>query len=95
METILDPSDPRAPKYWRYETSGILAPTIEAYLNGKPLTIRQIALMRAYLYQWVASPVWGPSGVLEVLRIRVAAIKTVEDIRAAIRAGLEIGIDPL
>lgn len=92
---MLDPSDPLAPKYWRYETSGVLAPAIEAYLNGKPLTVRQIALIRAYLYQWVKSPVWGPSGVLEALRLRVAAIQTADDVRAVIRAGLEIGIDPL
>ena len=102
----LDPNDPRAPKYWRYETGGELAPAIEAYLNGKPLTIRQIAVMRAYLCQWFKSPVWNRFSAvlgvdreldsdLEALRTSVAAIKTQDDIRAAIHAGLEIGIDPL
>lgn len=75
--------------------AGVLAPVVKAYLAGEPLTIRQIALMRAYLYQWVASPVWGPSGALEALRLRVAAIETADHVRAAIRAGLDIGIDPL
>ena len=95
MGTMLDPSDPRAPKYWRYETGGELAPAIEAYLVGKPLTIRQIALIRAYLYQWIKSPVWGPSAELEALRLQVSTIKTGDDVRRAIHAGLEIGIDPL
>ena len=41
METevliLLDPSDPRAPKYWMYETSGALQPVVRAYLAGNSL----------------------------------------------------------
>ena len=51
--------------------------------------------MRAYLWQWVKSPVWGPSGALEALRLRVAAIGSLQDIDDAIEAMVEIGMDPL
>lgn len=92
---MLDPSHPLAPKYWMWEQSGALVPIVKAYLDGKPLTLREVRIMRAYLLQWVSSPVWGPSNELDALRARVSAIQTEDHVRAAIRAGLAIGIDPL
>lgn len=92
---MLDPSDPLAPKYWMYEQSGALVPVVKAYIDGKPLSVRDVRIMRAYLLQWFSSPVWGQSNELNALRARVSAIETADHVRAAIRAGLEIGIDPL
>lgn len=92
---LLRPEHPDAPKFWMNESSGVLAPVIEAYLNGKELTVGQINLMRAYLYQWVKSPVWAESAAVEVLRLRVAAIQTTEDVRAAIKKAVGLGMDPL
>jgi hypothetical protein len=46
------------PGYWMYETSGVLRPVIEAYLAGGMLTEKDVATMRAYLRQWIESPIW-------------------------------------
>jgi hypothetical protein len=36
------------PGYWMYETSGVLRPAIENYLNNRPMSPENIAAMRAY-----------------------------------------------
>ena len=98
LTELLDPSNPRAPHYWMHETSGVLRPAVEAYLNRQPMTAMQIGVMRAYLRQWIKSPVWdipGPDEDLAKLRRDVETIRSREDIDAWIEAGLEIGHDPL
>ena len=105
MSPRLRPDDhPAAPKYWRHETGGELAVAVMAYLNRTgSMTVRQISLMRAYLQQWVGSPVWDmnpaqtpeASLVLARLRYTVLAIHSVTDIRNWIHAALDAGIDPL
>jgi hypothetical protein len=46
------------PGYWLHESSGVPRPAVEAYLAGEPMAEAQIAAMRAYLRQWIGSPVW-------------------------------------
>jgi hypothetical protein len=92
---LLPPDHPDAPKFWMYETSGVLKPVVQAYLNGERLRPEQVRLMRDYLCQWVCSPVWGPSGSLEALRLRVAAIETGQDIDDCIQVCVDLGMDPL
>lgn len=92
---LLSPEHPDAPKYWMHETSGVLARAVEAYLTGKKLDKEQIKLLQASLHQWVQSPVWTPSGSLEVLRLRVAAIECFWDLHRAIEAAVELNMDPL
>lgn len=98
------PADhPDAPKFWTYETSGVLKPVVEAYLRNEPLTLRDIAVMRAYLRQWIMSPAWemnphGKSGdglALSALRDRIDGIASRDDVERWLEAALEIGIDPL
>jgi hypothetical protein len=86
---------PDAPKYWRKETSRELARVVTRYLNGNTLKEAEVYLMRAYLWQWVKSPVWAPSGVLKALRLRVAAIAGTIDLEEAIGAMVELGMNPL
>lgn len=92
---LLPPDHPDAPKYWMYEIGGELQPAVKAYLNGERLNDRQLKLMRDYVYLWVSSPVWAGSGVLEALRLRVAAVKSQEDLDGAIRHAVSAGMDPL
>ena len=57
--TIPDRNSQLAPKFWRNETSGQLEFAVRAYLdNPQTMTPNEIAYMRAYLGQWIASPVW-------------------------------------
>ena len=87
------PGDPDAPKYWRDEIGGQLAGAVLRYLNGN-MTLRDVALMRAYLSQWIQSPVWDmvpdQTGegreALSRLRAGVGAIVTVADISAWLHA---------
>ena len=80
------------PGYWMYETGGALRPAIVAYLNRDPINDEQIALIRAYLRQWVAG-FHGP----DVERLADEVDGVVD--RAAIDRFLykcdQIGIDPL
>jgi hypothetical protein len=93
---LLDPADPQAPKYWMNETSGVLRPAVEAYINLRPMTAMQIGAMRAYLRQWIQSPVWkGFDEEMADLRRDVETIRTREDISAWLHAALDIGQDPL
>jgi len=92
---VLALTDPRAPKFWQHETTGVLRPVIEAYLNGKELDPAQVLVMRAYLRQWIQSPVWYGGEELERLRTSLEAIQTRRDISAWLDAALEEGFDPL
>ena len=76
------------------ETSGVLSPAIEAYLNNRPMDREQIAAMRAYLRQWIMAPGWiGPE--VEALRKNVNWLFTREAISMWLDAAMEEGIDPL
>ena len=96
----LAPDHPRAPKYWRNETGGRLQPAIEAYIRGEPLSTVHIGLIRAYLRQWIDSPVWAQDdtssmGKLRVLRESVDRIVTEADLDGWLHSAVALGIDPL
>lgn len=100
---MLSPTDPRAPKFWRYETGGKLVPAIERYLRHEPGEAEDVDLIRAYLRQWIDSPAWGMNWeadaqyrrALAELRASVRAIHTRKDVTVWLEAALEEGIDPL
>jgi hypothetical protein len=82
------------------ETTGKLKPVIETYLRRRgEMTLRDVAVMRAYLVQWIESPVWdmNPHGTdgLAALRLEAGAIRNVAEIDAAIAHMTEAGLDPL
>jgi hypothetical protein len=91
------------PGYWRFETSGVLRPAVEAYLNDAPLTTEQIAALRAYFRQWIGSPVWdqnphsGPEeqGWLGRMRADIDGLTSRAAIERWIEAAIDGGIDPL
>jgi hypothetical protein len=89
-----------APGYWQHETSGVLRPVVEAYLVSDRLTPDQIATMRAYLRQWIMSPVWdanphGGHGALAALRERIDTLTTQNAIDRWIDDADALGFDPL
>lgn len=83
------------PNYWMNESSGVLKPAVESYLRGGRLDQGQVRLMRAYLLQWVLSPVWMGGDELEALQAGVRAIKTETDVRIVIEKAIDLGMDPL
>lgn len=83
-----------APGYWIYETSGVLAPAVRAYLCEADMTEPQIAAMRAYLRQWIGAPGWRGHQV-DTLRARINGLTTRAAIDAWIGLALDAGIDPL
>jgi hypothetical protein len=91
------------PGYWMYETSGVLRPAVEAYLNHQPLRADHIAALRAYLRQWIMAPVWddNPHADAEdhiwLLRMRQAidGLTTRAAITSWLRQAEEQGLDPL
>jgi hypothetical protein len=104
MATVLpSPDSPNAPKYWRHETGGELRIAVETFLNNRTMTIRQIALMRAYLRQWITSPVWDMNPAKDVaseralarLRSAIETLTSEAAIRKWIHQALDQGHDPL
>jgi hypothetical protein len=97
------PEMAQEPGYWMWETSGVLRPAVEAYLNGEPLTPDDIAVMRAYLRQWIRAAIWDRNphasptekAWLAGMRDDVDELTS----RAAIKRWLDLafdhGIDPL
>lgn len=78
--------------YWMYETSGVLRPVIEAYLNGHEMTGEQMATMRSYLRQWIVH-FRGPDVTL--LRAQLDDLDTSEKLGHWFDRALDAGIDPL
>jgi hypothetical protein len=83
------------PGYWQDETTGVLRPAVEAYLNGATMTGEQIAAMRAYLRQWIMAPVWAACPALDELRQRIEGLTFREAIDDWLNDALLEGIDPL
>lgn len=92
-----------APGYWMHETSGVLRPAVEAYLNRRPMSKKQIAAMRAYLRQWIMSPVWDANphigeierAALAQLRAGIDALTSHKAIDDWLAAAFMEGHDPL
>jgi hypothetical protein len=86
-----------------YETGGHLAPAIKRYLDGRPLQLGDIPLIRAYLCQWIQSPVWDknpnqtPEGAILLAQLREQVLRIVDrsDIHKWVELAVEQGIDPL
>lgn len=93
----------KAPGYWRNETSGQLAPAVMRYVNGASLSADDISLIRAYLRQWIDSPVWddnphlvpGECERLSRLRELARVLINRESIEAWVTLATDFGIDPL
>ena len=93
QNTTVSDLDPR-PGYWIYETSGVLRPAMEAYLDGRIMTAEQVAAMRAYLRQWIAAPAWR-GAIVQTLREQVDGLTTRRQISAWLDKAIEAGVDPL
>lgn len=91
------------PGYWMAETTGVLRPAVEAYLNRAPLTEEQIATLRAYLRQWIMAPTWDANphagapekAVLAGLRAGIAGLTSREAISRWLSDAVGAGLDPL
>jgi hypothetical protein len=91
------------PGYWMDETGGELVPAVKRYLQGYRLSSRDIALIAAYLRQWIESPVWDQNphmseeGRAELARLRELArvLLNQPTIDAWLSLAVEFGVDPL
>lgn len=95
---------PHIPGYWMDETGGELASAVGAYIKGERfLTLRELALMRAYVKQWILSPVWDENpfqdahGIVKLKQLRADAGRIASEaaLDAWLDAAVEQGFDPL
>lgn len=79
--------------YWMYESSGVLRPAVERYLNGDQLSANDIAAMRTYLRQWIQN---GNFRGLEIKMLReiVDSLNTREQIKEWSDLAMTAGCDP-
>ena len=99
------PADhPAAPKYWKNETSGLLALAVAAFIaNPLGITEDEVHLMRAYCEQWIDSPAWDGNPhanwqgrlVLATLRRNAREIRTPRDLVWWLAVATREGFDPL
>jgi hypothetical protein len=93
----------RMPQYWMYETSGVLRAAVEAYVQDRPLHIHHLLALRAYLRQWITSPVWdwNPHAtetdreILAELRDAIERLQTRQAIELWLYDAVALGMDPL
>jgi len=94
----------RPPGYWMQEVGGELIPAVKRYLEGTdPLSVRDVALIRAYLVQWIDSPVWdlNPYGndslseELKELRRAAPELRNRRQIEHWVEVAADWGMDPL
>jgi len=52
----------KTPKYWKYETSGVLRNIIMKFLQDIELTHKELWELKAYLIQWVDAMPFRPKG---------------------------------
>lgn len=81
------------PGYWMNETSGVLRPAVEAYLEHRVMTPGQVGAMRAYFRQWMCGDWRGPGA--DQLRFLIDGIRTSGDISVWLKLAEMRGIDPL
>jgi hypothetical protein len=84
----------RAPGYWIYETSGALRPAIVHYLNRDVLSDAEIAVIRAYLRQWIMADGWLDDAV-EELRAEIDSLGSRSAIERWLGRAEAVGIDPI
>ena len=76
-------------------------PAMERYLALDALTVQDIALIVAYLRQWVDSPAWSMNPYatsfdnLDDLRSRTAHARSKRDIDECVNLAIDLGMDPL
>ena len=103
IEPMLPADHPHAPKFWMNETGGKLIPAVRRYLADERAEPGDADLLRAYLRQWIDSPVWDSGatdltdGQTELAKLRKAVreIRTRHDVNAWLHDALNVGIDPL
>lgn len=91
------------PGYWMWESSGVLRPAVEAYLEGRALSAEDIAALRAYCRQWVMSSAWDRNPYmnedgqrwLSQVRASVDGLTSREALRAWLQLVADGGMDPL
>jgi hypothetical protein len=83
------------PGYWGNEVTGELRRAVETYLYNRKMSDEEIALMRAYLRQWIDAPTWAGDETLAGLRATVDTIRTKHDLDVWLRTAMNLGIDPL
>lgn len=97
------PGSPAAPNYWAYETGGLLKPAMYRYMAGQALNAAHVAVIRAYLRQWIDSPVWDSNphmngegaAALARLRASVDSLTTAGAITEWLDLAEGQGMDPL
>jgi hypothetical protein len=76
------------------ETSGLLVPVVQKYLEGEGLDRREVKIMQTYLRQWVGASSFHGREVDE-LRRDVEFIRTTAGLRSWLNRAVDAGIDPL
>ncbi len=85
---------PAPPYFWMEEQSGALAPAVNAYMNGEPLNMQQMALLRQYLRQYLERAVLTGDAKRQLLIDRLAKMRTPRDIERFAEELAEYGIEP-
>jgi hypothetical protein len=82
------------PKHWSSELSGQAKAAIAAYLDDR-MSGADLAVMRAYLKQWIKPPVWEGGAAVDRLRAEVDNLATRAAVAEWLDAAEDLGIDPL
>ena len=82
------------PHYWMTEQTGRLADAVEAYINGDALAPAELALIKAYLRQYLERAVMTGEAKRERLLEQAAALRDGRAIERFADELAEIGVEP-
>ena len=89
--------------WWRDETSSKLTAAVNAYLDGRPLSVQEISNLRAYFRHWIGASIWDRNPCasdedrenLKALRKAVDLMTCRDDVSSWLRHAMSLGMDPL
>jgi hypothetical protein len=85
---------PVPPRFWMEEDSGLLAPAVDAYINGEKLDAQQLELLQLYLRQFLERAVLTGAANRNKLLARVARLRSAHDIERFADELAEWGVEP-
>ncbi len=84
----------RPPHFWMTEQTGKLSEAVEFYFTGEPISPEHLALIKAYLKQYVERVVMADASQRGAFLQRIGKLRTTRDIENYADELSEYGVEP-
>jgi hypothetical protein len=84
----------RPPHFWMTEETGVLSAAVEAYFDGERLTPPQVAVIKAYLRQYIERAMLTADAKRHLLLQQIEKLRTTREIERFADEVAEYGVEP-